>query len=83
MDFQAITHTTPGYPPGSASEVPGNGQYRVRLSTGGLRAYRDSRRVAVTAKLNIGYVSGSREIKAEHLIGKIAYGWVCLASSYY
>jgi hypothetical protein len=83
MDFRAITHTTPGYPPGSASEIPGNGQYRVRLSTGGLRAYRDSRRFTVTAKFNIGYVFRSHELKAEHLIGKIFYGWVCLASKYY
>ena len=83
MDFLAITHTTPGYPPGSASEIPGNGQYGVRLSTGGLCAYRDSRRVTVTAKFNIRYVFRCLEIKAEHLIGKIADAWVCLAGSYY
>jgi len=83
MDFLAITHTPPGYPPGSASEIPGNDQYRVRLSSGGLCAYRDSRRVTVTAKFNIRYVFRGLKIKAEHLIGKSAYAWVCLAGNYY
>lgn len=80
MDFQAITDTEPSYPPSNAIEIPGNGQNRVRLSSGSLRDYRDCRHVTVTAKFNVRYVFRSFEIKAERLIGKIAYGWVFLAS---
>ena len=72
MDFQAITHTKPGYPPSIAGEFSGNGQYWVRLSTGSLRGHRDCRRVTVTSKFDIRYVFRSFEIEAEQLIGKVA-----------
>ena len=78
MAIEAITQTEPCHRPGIAGGVPGNGQYRVRLSTGSLCAKRDYWRVTVTANFNIKNVFRGFKRVADRLVGKVGEGSVRL-----